>query len=285
MGQAALDPVPDEAARNESHQVNYCHDDIGREAQKARYEAMKEGPNRQPCGKCNKPVKAEYCFCHICGKILCEVHFIEHLTSNVPLGNWRKSCAPLDQIPGLIVRGDGSGLIGGLGYENPGEEIQTWKDPFVIWQEHGGQYVAKIGLPRDGQVGKMSPPGTIDEAVAFVVKEYTMHIAQTIKLARNYVKEEPSHGHRPDPEIKTVPLEELKPSKSAVLPSRGVGMITISAYHEGKLLLTWKAPCVPREGDRLFVNAKTYFVSSVLWAISSGDPNEARVGEVTLVVQ
>lgn len=164
-----------------------------------------------------------------------------------------------------MAPGPKSKLDGGLGYENPGEEIQTWKDPFVIWQEHGGQYVAKMGLPRDGQVGKMSPPGTIDEAVAFVVKEYTMH------------------GHRPDPEIKTIPLEELKPSKSAVLhPS--AALITISAYHEGKLLLTWKAPCVPREGDRLFVNTRTYHVTSVLWAVSSGDPDQAKVEEVTLVV-
>ena len=39
---------------------------------------MMAGDNRQPCFVCEKKVKAEYCFCHLCGLVLCDVHNRQH---------------------------------------------------------------------------------------------------------------------------------------------------------------------------------------------------------------
>lgn len=36
-------------------------------------------------------MQAGYGFCHVCGKVLCGVHFSEHLTSEVPLGELEKA--------------------------------------------------------------------------------------------------------------------------------------------------------------------------------------------------
>jgi len=179
--------------------------------------------------------------------------------------SWKESCAPLDQVPGLIVRGDGSGLIGGRGYVDHGDgTLVTWEDPFVIWQEPDGRYVAKMGLPRYGQVGKESPPGTIDEAVAFVVKEYE------------------DNPMKPDPAVKTIPLDELNPSGTATRSSQRQDMILISAFYNGNLLIAWEAPMVPRVRDQLFVEAQTYHVTTVTWRI--GGKRVKFVQGVDLVV-
>lgn len=69
----------------------FCIDDLGEDKVKARYDEMMAGDNRQPCKVCAKRVKAEFCFCHVCGDVLCDVHFGEHLTSEVPLGKLEKS--------------------------------------------------------------------------------------------------------------------------------------------------------------------------------------------------
>ena len=45
---------------------------------KEAFDQMMAGDNRQPCFVCKKKVKAEYCFCHLCGLVFCDIHNEAH---------------------------------------------------------------------------------------------------------------------------------------------------------------------------------------------------------------
>lgn len=64
----------------------FCVNTIAEAALVKLYDEMMAGANRQPCVDCGKLVKAEYCFCHVCGKVFCDIHADAHRTSSVPVG-------------------------------------------------------------------------------------------------------------------------------------------------------------------------------------------------------
>lgn len=70
----------------ETPETKWCEHVLEDEALEARYREMMAGSNHQPCEDCGKHVKAEFCFCHVCGRVFCDDHFQAHLTSGVPVG-------------------------------------------------------------------------------------------------------------------------------------------------------------------------------------------------------